>query len=584
MMLISFFLAGTIVVAPNATRVERFAADELAAGLGRVTGEAYAVVEKEPMSGLRYLVGGDPFGEAPWKTDEIRLVRKGERIILTGDPTRGPLYAVNEYLERVVGVRWWTKTEADYPRRPDFTAPETLDIRYAPPFAYRETLYLDTLSDAKFKVRMKCNVTSRTRYVLPPTEEQFVPPEMGGDHRLVFFKGRRSSYHSFFEILPPKKYAKDHPDWYSEIDGRRKGGGQLCVTNPEMPEEYVKNTLALLRESPDCDSIQVSQNDGWDYCKCSNCLARCKAEGGWSGPYLEFVNKVAEAVEKEFPNVTVDTFAYQFTRSAPKTVRPRKNVLVRLCDIECAFNRPLAGSPAEKEWQHNTSFLKDLADWSRVADGQLYIWDYQANFTSYMLPHPNLHVFAENIRVFRRFGAVGVFEQGDALCPIGDFVALKQYVTAHLLWNPDLDWTALRDEFLTGYYGPAAPHLARLLALTEASATRKDAPPMRCYHKTALEWVPAETAQAALKEMDLALAAATAAGEPYLRRVRAAMMAWDHARIVHWTDWNLSGDRAALIGDWKRALDDFKVNAYRETVTRQTLDDYLIMLGNHTSP
>ena len=574
-MLWSLVLAGTIVIPTDATRVERFAAAELADGLTRVTGERHVVVDAEPESGLRYLVGGDPLKEAPWKADEIRLVRKGDRIILTGDTTRGPLYAVNEYLERIVGVRWWTKTESDYPKRPDFRAPETLDIRYAPPFAYRETLYLNTLSDARFKVRMKCNVTSRTRYVLPPTEEEFVPPEMGGDHRLVFFRGRRSSYHSFFEILPPKKYAKDHPDWYSEVQGRRIGRGQLCVTNPEMLEEYVKNTLALLRECPDCDSIQVSQNDGLNCCECTNCLARCKAEGSWSGPYLEFANKVAAAVEKEFPNVMIDTFAYQFTRKAPKTVRPRKNVLVRLCDIECAFNCPLSDSPTGEGWDHNASFMRDLADWSRLADGQVYIWDYQANFKSYMMPHPNLHVFADNIRIFRKFGAVGVFEQGDALCPVGDFVALKQYVTAHLLWNPDLDWTALRDEFLKGYYGPAAPHLARVLMLAETSATRKDAPPMRCYHKTAQEWIPAETAHAALKEMDTALAVAATAGEPYLRRVREAKMSWDHAKIVHWSDWRMSGDRASAVRAWMGNLEEFKVNAYRETTTRQTLDDYL---------
>ena len=579
-MIITSLLAVTIVIPPHATRVERFAADELAEGLGRVTGEAHVVVDREPDSGLRYLVGGDPLQEAPWKTDEIRLVRMGDRIVLTGDPTRGPIYAVNEYLERFTGVRWWTKSESAYPRRPDFAPPKELDIRYAPPFAYRETLYLDTLSDARFKVRMKCNVTSQTRYVLPPAEEEFVPPEMGGNHRLVFFKGRRSSYHSFFEVLPPEKWFKVHPEWYAfdaKTGERSVKRGQLCVTDEAMAAEYIRETLRLLRENPECDSIQVSQNDVNGYCECQKCRVRADAEGSWSGPYLEFANKVAEAVEKEFPNVMVDTFAYQFTSKAPKTIRPRRNVLVRLCDNECAFNRPLSDSPSG--WTKNASFMSNLGDWSRVADGRLYIWDYQANFTSYMLPHPNLHVFADNIRTFRKFGAVGVFEQGDALCPVGDFVALKQYVTAHLLWNPDLDWRALRDEFLSGYYGAAVgKHLAKVLEIAEGSVTRPGVTGMGCYHKNITDWISVEAAQAALAEIEAAQSLARQVGEPYVRRVRAVRMAWDHARILNWDRWAQTGDRAEAIREWKRGIKDFDVNAYRETTTRKTLEDYLLRL------
>lgn len=287
---------GTIVVPKNATPVERFAAADLADGLKRVTGETYSITNVEPASGFRYLVGGDPLDEAPWKQDEIRKVRRGDRLILTGDPVRGPIYAVNDYLERELGVRWWTKDAATWPSRPGFCPPDSLDVRYAPPFAFREALYHGVLTDAAFKVRMRNNVTSLTRYIVPPTVEQFIPPQMGGNHRLVFFKGRRSSYHSFYEILPPDKWFADHPEWYSyrASEGRRVARrGQLCVTNEEMTRAYIRETLRLLHESPDCDVIQVSQNDNEHPCECERCRARFLAEGSWSGPYLEFVNKVA---------------------------------------------------------------------------------------------------------------------------------------------------------------------------------------------------------------------------------------------------------------------------------------------------
>ena len=574
-------VGGTIAIPEAATPVEKTAARELAEALRRITGVAYDVRPEPAAPDAAYCVGAtaaarklaQAAGWTDFACDEIRRGTVDGRTVLTGDAARGVLYSVDAFLEDVAGVRWWTSGESDYPNRSGWTPGKLAPYRYAPPFRFRETFYRATMTDPDFKVRTKGNTSSYTRYIIPPTEERFIPPEKGGNHKLVFFRGRRSAYHSFFEVLPPHVYAKAHPDWYAEVDGKRIGRGQLCVTNPEMLEEYVKNTLALLRQSPDCDSIQVSQNDdNGGICTCAKCRAAFEAEGAWSGPYLAFANKVAEAVEKEFPHVTVDTFAYQFTRKAPKTVRPRHNVVVRLCDIECAFNRPLA----DPTYAANRAFVRDLRDWSRVAAGHLYIWDYQANFRGYMMPHPNLQVFADNIRLFRDAGAVGLFEQGDAMCVGGDFAALKCYVTAHLMWDPSRDWKALADEFLTGYFGAAAaPHLKRALELAEASATRADAPEMSCFHFEPFPWITAEACRACCAEMEAALAADRADGGRHVRRIRLAKLGWDHARIQGWKEWKLEGDRAREIDAWKRALEEFGIDAYRETTTRKTLDDYL---------
>ena len=53
------------------------------------------------------------------------------------------------------------------------------------------------------------------------------------------------------------------------------------------------------------------------------------------------VNSVADAIADEFPHVVVDTLAYQYTRPAPNITVPRKNVVIRLCSIECNFAAPL---------------------------------------------------------------------------------------------------------------------------------------------------------------------------------------------------------------------------------------------------
>ena len=56
--------------------------------------------------------------------------------------------------------------------------------------------------------------------------------------------------------------------------------------------------------------------------------------GSTAASLLEFVNAIAEAIEKDHLNDFIDTLAYQYTRKPPQTIRPRRNVIVRLCSIE----------------------------------------------------------------------------------------------------------------------------------------------------------------------------------------------------------------------------------------------------------
>ena len=582
-----------VVLSGHPTAVERFAAEELSGELGKCLGEKPAVVsEGEARARVRasapcLYVGATTASAAlrtrgeVWPVDGVRLTSVADGVVLDGDPARAPIYAVDLYLEKYCGVRWWTSSAASYPKL-DKVPISGIDLEYAPQFKYRETYYLDGF-DPLFKVRSKGNFTSLTRYLL--SELKFVPPEMGGNHRLYFFTGRRSAYHSFFEVLPPTAHFKDHPEWYSLVDGKRVAK-QLCLSNGEMKAAYVRETLKRLREDPSVDFIQVSQNDWNGYCTCADCTARMEEDGGVpSGPYLRFANEVAEAVEKEFPNVRVDTFAYQFTRRAPAKTRPRANVVVRLCDIECDFARPLSDPSAPK----NAAFAKDLSDWRRVAGGNLFIWDYLANFKSYMMPHPNIFSIAPNVRLFAANGAVGVFEQGDALCSAGSFATLRHYLAAHLLWDPADDEKRLMDEFLAGYYGPsAAPHLAQFIALVEAGP-RKTKKSVGCGHLGA----PFLTAPDKLKAaalMDAAVAAAERDGAQHAARVRRERLSVDHCLLLNYDalrdfakgrnlPWTRPATKAEAAANWIHEIRAQGVRAYRETTTAATLEAYLSKLS-----
>ena len=53
-----------------------------------------------------------------------------------------------------------------------------------------------------------------------------------------------------------------------------------------------------------------------------------------SGSMIRFVNKVAEHFEKDYPNLMIHTFAYQYIRKPPEQTKPRDNVVVQICSIE----------------------------------------------------------------------------------------------------------------------------------------------------------------------------------------------------------------------------------------------------------
>ncbi|MHB8897469.1 MAG: DUF4838 domain-containing protein [Thermoguttaceae bacterium] len=309
-----------------------------------------------------------------------------------------------------------------------------------------------------------------------------IPEEYGGPNGLVGW------VHTFYQInglLPPEKYFDQHPHWYSQVGGKRKKEhSQLCLTNEEMRREMVRVVKERIRANPGATMISISQNDWQGYCECDKCRAIDEYEQSHAGTLIHFINAVAEEVEKDYPAILVETLAYQYTRQPPKHVRPRANVVIRLCSIECSFAETLADGKS----QANAAFRQDLEGWSRLSR-QLYVWDYVTNFSDYLAPHPNFHVLAPNLRYFADRGAIGIFEQGDSGCRVGDFVRLRAWYLAHLLWNPQADERQLLREFMEGYYGAAAPHLTEYLELM-SEAGRRAGIPIRCFASDTRGWLP----------------------------------------------------------------------------------------------
>lgn len=566
-----------IALARDAAAPEQTAARELADHLAQVTGAAHSVVAPEEVGDRPAIAVGPGAARALWPEadldlgalghDGIVLRTRAPHLILTGaeGARRGTLYAVYTFLEDVVGCRWWSSKESFVPSKPTLEVPE-LDQRYVPQLRYREAFYRDAF-DGIFAARCKCN-----------GHFERIPPEYGGHYTLIGW------CHTFYLFLPPDEYFAQHPDWYSEINGERTAEHtQLCLTNDEMRAEFTRRVLEAIRADPSAGMVSVAQNDWHGACQCENCRKVVEEEGSESGPILRFVNAVAEEIEKEYPDFLVETLAYSYTRKPPAKVKPRKNVVVRLCSIECSFSQPLATGP------QNAQFQADIQGWSAIAP-QLYIWDYVTNFANYILPHPNLRVLAPNIRYFVENGAIGLFEQGDAGCSCGDFVELRAWLLAHLMWDPTRDEQALIAEFLRGYYGPAAEPLAEYIALTHDAVDRSGVY-LRCYMNDTSPWLGLADLNRATELF--AEAARLVADDPVLSaRVRRARMPLDHAwiqrqralrRVAQMTGQPYLGpaDPVAFCEDFINAAREFNAGSYAEG---RPFDDLIPALRAQTEP
>jgi len=420
-------------------------------------------------------------------------------LVLAGHEKRGCLYAVYSLLQDVVGVRWWAPGETFVPKKPTLVVADDLAVSYAPQLISRE-MYHRNAQPCVFSARMKGNGS--------------LTPEYGGAVRIVNF------VHSFYKYLPPEKYFDAHPDWYSQIDGKRKHEhAQLCLTNEEMTRELTKNVLQTLRKNPGARMIDVSQNDWHGFCACEKCKAIDDAEESHAGTLVLMLNRVAEAVEKEFPDVLVESLAYQYTRKPPKTIKPRHNVLIRLCTIECSYIQPLDG-------EQNRKFAADIEGWSKLAK-HLFIWDYTTNYNDYLGPHTNLRVLAPNVRYFVKHGAVGLFEEGEG----DDFCELKNWLLMRVMWEPSLDDEALIDEFVRGYYGEAVAPLIKQYWDVLIAQAQKEKIYLGCFGMNSAKWLDLVTLNRVTELMNQAVATATKVYGPdsdQLRRLRKSKMGIDH--------------------------------------------------------
>lgn len=419
-----------VVVAKNATPMERYAAAQLREFLYKGQLNTDSVAQKE---GTIY-VGSTGYLRKHFKTNQLRddgylIAGDGKNLCLYGRGEKGTLYAVYAYLE-MIGYRMYTHTAMVIPDIFDIEVPQC-HVESNPSFAYREVSYYY------------------------PNHSQLYADW----HHLHTEADRDSLFgmfvHTFKDLIPPARYYDSHPEWFSLNNGRRSRDGQLCLSNPAVLEELCRRLAdTMATTAPEKKMWSVSNNDNYNACQCPDCLHMDSLYGGPTGTLLHFVNQVA----RRFPDKTISTLAYQYTRCAPTNpaVKPEKNVNIMFCSIECGRELPIADNPRE------ASFRKDMEDWSRLTDN-IFMWDYVVQFRNFWNPFPNLHVLQPNLQFFHKKGVRMMFEQASGADNVTSWMDIRCYMLAKLLWDVDANIDSIMADFYQGYYGGAGRYVKEII-------------------------------------------------------------------------------------------------------------------------
>jgi hypothetical protein len=256
-----------IDAAGTATEAERFAAEELALFLKKITGAAFSIVKEGEQAGPGIYVGHTrraakagvdlaALGEEDWV-----LLTAGEDLILTGGRPRGTLYAVYEFLDSKAGCRWIAPDIEIVPANRDFAVP-ALDVRGRPAFSWRETTLYPRHDDpkriskedyARFLVRNRYNGGH-----FNGGSFWLYEPRFGFSERF----GRPGSSHTF--SIYQEKWQDVKPEFFAMMaDGKRAPrpdgplGHDFCLTNAELKERVAQQLQQYIEE----DRAEAAKGD-----------------------------------------------------------------------------------------------------------------------------------------------------------------------------------------------------------------------------------------------------------------------------------------------------------------------------------
>ena len=403
-----------IVFMGDETEGQYKSAEVLQTYIEKISGAKLAIVDENSQRPDKHKIYIGQNKNLELDEHQVNIKSENKNLFISGGSDAAVNNAVYEFLENFLGCEWFAPNVEKMPASTSISLELPVAYSYTPEITTRTVHSRLYYEHHDYADKQKVTYEAFPRYVA------------------------KARVHTFHRFVPEEKFYKSHPEYYA-WRGDKRLPTQLCLTNEAVLGIVIDSVRAMFERTPDASVISVSQDDNQQYCQCDNCSKIDEAEGSPAGTMIHFVNKVAQA----FPDRTISTLAYQHTRK-PCKIKPRENVLITLCSIECDRSGPIE--------EKCTDFADDLKGWGKLTHN-IRIWDYTTQFTNFLAPFPNIHTLRPNIELFKNNGAKWIFEQHSN--NPSELFELRSYVTAKLLWNPTLELDDLLTAFTNGYYEEA---------------------------------------------------------------------------------------------------------------------------------
>lgn len=439
----------TVVYSEGASESLIAAADFMAATIDRMSGSSgvRTAVKKGGESGFSIYVGRAANSAlidlSDVKDDGYKLEIKPEGIYIVGktdDATRNGIY---DFLETHLECMYVSPENTYVPLCP--TVKLALEEKTVnPTITWRKVYQYESVQNGWYE-RLKMNGT--------------IVKE--GENSIELYNEWGTWCHSSFEFVPPEKYFDEHPEYYAKFLGKRRYQfnvlgrtfpTHLCYTNEEVYQIAEAELVKRIEANPEVKFWDFSIMDTYfATCRCKECKKFNKEAGSEMGTLLAFLNRLADAIRDDYPDVYLSTLAYQRVKNPPKNMKCAPNLCINVCAFPGTQSYPYStegGIKASRE------FAERVVEWGKICDNIL-VWDYVVNFTHLKLPFPNFEFQKENLEFYLENNIRFVFHQGSRE-PMDENAEMRTYLLSRQLWDKDVDLKALAKKYVAVVYGDAA--------------------------------------------------------------------------------------------------------------------------------
>ena len=439
----------TVVYSDGASESLIAAADFMAATLERMSGSngVRTAVKEGSESGFSIYVGRTANSAlidlSDVKDDGYKLEIKPEGIYIVGKTDDAARNGIYDFLETHLECMYVSPENTYVPIFP--TVKLALEEKTVnPTITWRKVYQFESLLNGWYE-RLKMNGTV----------------VKDGENNMELYNEWGTWCHSSFEFVPPEKYFDEHPEYYAKFLGKRRYQfnvlgrtfpTHLCYTNEEVYQIAEAELVKRIEANPEVKFWDFSIMDTYfATCRCKECKKFNKEAGSEMGTLLAFLNRLADAIKDDYPDVYLSTLAYQRVKNPPKNMKCAPNLCINVCAFPGTQSYPYStegGIKASRE------FAERVVEWGKICDNIL-VWDYVVNFTHLKLPFPNFEFQKENLEFYLENNIRFVFHQGSRE-PMDENAEMRTYLLSRQLWDKDVDLLALAKKYVAVVYGDAA--------------------------------------------------------------------------------------------------------------------------------